>query len=478
MENKYIIGIDGGSQSTKVVIFDTKGNVICEDKEPLKPMSLPKPGIVEHPEDDLWDSLISAARRVMMKFTGDKKDIIGVGLCTIRCCKVLLKGDGTLANPVISWMDTRAYQSYQHTDPQVKYVTTTSGYITHRLTGQFVDSSAAHYASQFPIDLNTWEWSKDPQVIKNIGIPREMLFDLKMPGEVLGHVTEKASQATGIPAGLPVVATANDKGAEALGAGKMDAGTVLVSLGTYITSMMYAPDNVSNTQNCWINLSCIPNRYLYESAGIRRGMWSESWVKNLLGEELITKARLLNISVEDYLTNSMKHIPAGSDGLMTILDWLAPGDAPYKKGMMIGFDGRHGAVHIYRSVLEAIALTMKNNIDPMVKELGIDLKQLVISGGGSNNPVFMQIFSDIFGVPTVRNVVNNAAGMGSAICAAVALGVYPDFDNAIANMIRIRDRFEPNADNHHLYTRLNDEVYKNITGYTDEILKKSYPIFG
>lgn len=50
MSKKYILGIDGGSQSTKIVIFDTDGNIICEGKESLKPMIYRKPGYVEHPD--------------------------------------------------------------------------------------------------------------------------------------------------------------------------------------------------------------------------------------------------------------------------------------------------------------------------------------------------------------------------------------------------------------------------------------------
>jgi sugar (pentulose or hexulose) kinase len=55
--NKYLIGVDSGSQSTKVYIYDQDGNVVCGASEPLKPMMSRKPGYVEHPGDDLWDSL-------------------------------------------------------------------------------------------------------------------------------------------------------------------------------------------------------------------------------------------------------------------------------------------------------------------------------------------------------------------------------------------------------------------------------------
>lgn len=476
MGRKYIIGIDGGSQSSKVTIFDQDGNVVCEGKKALRPMHLPKPGIVEHPDDDLWDSIVVACNRAMERFPGDKKDIIGIGLCTIRFCRVLLKEDGTLAQPVMSWMDERVSRPYEHTNPEVKYVTTTSGYITHRFTGKFNDT-AANYQGMWPINTDTWQWSTDEAAYKYFQIPREMLFNLQNPGTILGYVTEEAAKATGIPAGIPVVATANDKAVEALGTGLIDNRTALISLGTYIAAMVHGQDNLKNTKMFWTNFASMPNSYLYESNGIRRGMWTVSWFKDLLGKEYAEGAFREGMSPEERLNREASHVPAGSEGLMTILDWLAPTDKPYKKGVMIGFDARHKRAHIYRSILEGIALTMKNHTDDMCSELNIKLNHITISGGGSNSDLLMQIFADVFGLPASRNVVNSAAGLGAAICVAVAVGEYASFEEAVRNMVKIRDTFRPNMDNHAVYSEMNEKVYKHITKYTDEVMKRSYPIF-
>ncbi|MCG8541705.1 MAG: sugar kinase [Clostridia bacterium] len=476
MKKKYIVGVDGGSQSSKVVIFDLEGNIVCQGNQSLRPMSLREPGIVEHPDDDLWDSILVACKEAMDSFSGDVKDIIGLGLCTIRFCRVLLKEDGTLAQPVLSWMDARVSRPHEHVNPLVKYVTTTTGYITHRFTGEFNDT-AANYQGQWPIDTDTWQWSEDPKIFKHFNIPREMLFNLQMPGTILGYVTEKAAVLTGIPAGIPVVTTANDKAVEALGAGLMGEKTGLISLGTYIASMVQGKENPKNVANFWTNFASIPNKYLYESYGIRRGMWTVSWFKDLLGNEISLKAESLGISPEEYLNREAEKTPPGSDGLMTVLDWLAPTDKPFKKGLMIGFDARHTRAHIYRSILEAIALTIKNCADAMCGELNIELEDIIVSGGGSNSNLFMQIFADVFGIPASRNVVNGSASLGSAICVAVALGVYNNYEAAIKNMVRMGDTFQPNKENTDLYRKMNNEVYKNITSYTDEIFKKSYPIF-
>ncbi|MGL5357321.1 MAG: FGGY-family carbohydrate kinase [Cetobacterium sp.] len=476
MKNKYIVGIDGGSQSTKVTIFDLKGNVVCEGKQNLNPYHLPSPGVAEHPGDDLWDSTIIATKKALANFKGDKKDIIGVGVCSIRCCKVYLKEDGTLAQPVMSWMDKRAYAPYEDENPDVKYVVTTSGYMNHRFTGQKVDTSGNYVAGGWPFNFDKWNWSENEEDFKNLNLKKEMLFELKNPGTIVGYTTKEIESLMGLPAGLPVVQTSNDKAVEALGVGAIKDDTLLVSLGTYITSMIHAKQKSDGGNYHWTNAGNMPSSYLYESSGIRRGMWTVSWLRNLLGKEVVESAKNLNISPEEYMNKEAEKVPAGSDGLMTILDWLAPNDALYKRGMMIGFDGHMGSAHMYRSILEAIAFTMKNNADAMTNELQINVKNLVISGGGSNSDLFMQIFADVFGKPTVRNVVNGAAAMGTAISTAVALGIYKTYEEAVTNMVKVKDTFEPNLKNTELYDELNEKVYKQVTNHTDNVLKKSFEI--
>lgn len=69
---------------------------------------------------------------------------------------------------------------------------------------------------------------------------------------------------------------------------------------------------------------------------------------------------------------------------------------------MIGFDGRHTRGHIYRSILEAVAMTMKRHVTDMCNEVGTTINKLIITGGGSNSDLFMQIFADVFDIPIVR----------------------------------------------------------------------------
>jgi sugar (pentulose or hexulose) kinase len=253
--------------------------------------------------------------------------------------------------------------------------------------------------------------------------------------------------------------------------------TALISLGTYIGGMVYGEKNVTDAKTFFTNLASIPYHYLYESGGIRQDMWTVSWFGNLFGEDVFKKAQSHGISPEEVLNREAQKIAAGSDGLMTVPEWLAPPEKPFKNGIMIGFHGRHTRAHMHRSLLDAISLTMKNHIDAMCTELNIDLDRIIVSGGGSSGGLFMQIFSDVFGIPAVRNAVNGAAGLGSGICAAVAVGAYDQFSTAIEKMVRIKELFHPVEENTVVYDKMNNGIYKHITSFTDPILEKSHPIF-
>jgi xylulokinase len=465
----YLLAIDNGSQSTKVTVFDPRGHALASASRRLEPYDTSVPGHAVHPGDDIWDSIQEACRDVMARFSGDPADIAAVGLCTIRFCRALLTADGSLAEPVLSWMDERVSRPYQPSNPQTRYITTSSGYITHRLTGQFLDT-AANYEGVWPIDHDTATWSSDPAAYAATGMPRAMLFDLVPPGGRLGEVTPAAARATGIPAGLAVYATANDKAVEALGSGLEDDGTVLLSLGTYIAAMTIGSSSSGADGSYWANFAARPGRYLYESTGIRRGMWTVSWYRSVLegwqGEE--PPAGIVRL--EDALNAEASQLAPGSNGLLTLPDWLAPGHAIWRRGALLGFDGSQGRAHIYRSILEGIALTMTNNTAAMEHALGRRLSPVLVSGGGSRSDLMMQIVADVFDRPARRTTVNDAAGLGAAICAAVGRGIYPDWDQATAAMVRVGDEFAPDPGAARAYQKIN-QVYAALTTFTDPLFR-------
>ncbi|MGA1555256.1 MAG: FGGY-family carbohydrate kinase [Ilumatobacteraceae bacterium] len=490
-----VVGIDCGSQSAKVAVLAADGTLVAHGQRVLRPMSRPTHGVVVHPDDDLWDATIEATRAAMEMLSSigrHSSEVAAVGLCSIRCCKVFTDADGELVEPVISWMDDRAYRPYVpllpdgRPDPRSVWATTTSGYLMRRLTGEADDTAANCIEMQWPIDADGVDWSADDTVIGRYGLTREVLGRLVQPGEVGGRVTADAASLTGLPVGVPVVHTANDKAVEALGSGAVSDRSVVLSLGTYICAMTHGspPSTTPGAPAAyWTNPACLPGRWLFESAGVRRGMWTVTWLLDLIGPEFADRAVVEGVSREQLLEREAASTPPGSDGLLTVLDWLAPTDHPYRKGSMLGFDARHTRGHLFRSVLEAIALTMRGHVVAMLDELGRPLGpdvELIVTGGGASGDLFMQIIADVFGVPARRLRLHSGsspASVGAAACAAAAVGLHPSIDDAALAMAPSHERVEPRPEPQALYGRIAGELEPHLRDATDPLYRRSYPLF-
>ncbi|MEM8925888.1 MAG: FGGY-family carbohydrate kinase [Actinomycetota bacterium] len=465
-ERRYVIGLDVGTQSAKVVIFDDAGDVVAEGHRALQPMEIPAPNRAVHPGDDLWESTVAALAAAVERFTAaghDLQAIEAMGICIIRCCRALLRADGSLAHPVISWMDERLDHPHAHEAQygpidDVSHVTTSSGYIGLRLTGERRDT-CANLIGWWPVDDLALDWSDDAEQWQACKLRRDQVFDLVQPGEQLGAVTAEVAAATGLPAGLPVVATAHDKAVEALGSGALEPGVGLVSLGTYIAAMTHGERYVADAESFWTFQASLPSRYLHECWGVRRGMWSVSWFANEFGAAAVAAAEAAGRttagrSIEELLDDEARLVPAGSEGLLTVHDWAAPPHAPFRKGAVIGFDGRHGRAHLYRSVLEGVALRLKNHMDPMAAELRQPFTELIVSGGGANSEVMMQILADVHGVPASRNRLRSSASIGCAVNAGLFTGIWSTAREATSALVERDDTFHPIAEHVERYGEL------------------------
>ncbi|WP_282853186.1 FGGY-family carbohydrate kinase [Gulosibacter sediminis] len=417
-----IVGIDCGSQSAKVTVFRGDGEVVAQGRAALRPYVAGGAGEWMHPDDDVWDAVARASRAAMGELPVDAA-IAAVGLCGIRFCRAVLRRDGTLARPMMSWMDVRVGRPHVAESADEFFVTTCSGYLTHRLTGQAVDT-AGNYLGAWPVDVARGSWL-GADALAAFGVAREQLFGLVQPGESLGFVTAAASAATGLPAGVAVFATSNDKAVEAIGAGLADTRAALVSLGTYVTGMVVGDAFAPDGDAFWVNAAAEPGRFLFESEGIRRGMWTVSWLRDLFGD-----------ADEESLTRLAADAPAGSGGLVAVLDWLAPDAHPEWRGAFIGFDGSQHRGELFRAVLEAIAFTMHRNVVAAALELGRPVDSVILSGGGAKNPLLVELFAALFGVAVRVPELTDSAGLGAAMCAAVGSGLHSDFAAAGRAMVR------------------------------------------
>ncbi len=464
----YFLAIDGGSQSTKVSVVDEAGHVDASSRAPLQPYQLGPGGRAVHPGDDLWDTLVDGCRASWRRSSGGAEAITAVALCSIRFCRALMDESGRLTEPVLSWMDDRVSQPLAEPDPVVSTVAGAGGYLTFRLTGERRDS-AASYHGMWPIDSLTRRWSSSPRELARTGMQRRMLPDLVDPGGLLGTVTAAGTAATGLPVGCPVFATANDKAVEALGVGLRDQDTTVLSLGTYVAAMTVGDHRAGQCDDYWVNAAAIPGLSLCESAGIRRGMWTLTWLRQLVTAG--AQGTVDEDALQRRLTVGAAQVPAGCDGLMVIPDWLAPGNAKHRRGVILGLQASHGAPHLYRAVLEGIALTMAGHTEAMEAALGTAPGRLIVSGGGSSSDLMMQIVADVFARPAQRAGVPDAVAVGATICAAVGSGVHVDFETAMAAMTRPGQVFEPVPENQDRYAELRS-TFAALPEFTDPMFRR------
>ena len=82
-----------------------------------------------------------------------------------------------------------------------------------------------------------------------------------------------------------------------------------MSLGTYIAAMVHGDVNYKSPRNFWTNFASVPKRYLYESNGVRRGMWTVTWFLDLLGDEVAERAQSLGLTREEYIEREAAAVP-------------------------------------------------------------------------------------------------------------------------------------------------------------------------
>ena len=200
-----------------------------------------------------------------------------------------------------------------------------------------------------------------------------------------------------------------------------------------------------------------------------------SWFKKHFAAEEEIEAEKRGLSVEAVLNEKLKCVPAGCDGLILQPYWNAGLDTPDARGAIIGFKDLHTRIHIYRSIIEGINYALMEGMEKIEKKSGRKIKNIMVSGGGSQSDIICQITSDMFNLPVHRIQTYETSGLGAAIIGFVGLGIYKTFEEAIEKMVHYKDTFMPDKENAQIYNKLYKKAYKrlypNIRGLYREINK-------
>jgi sugar (pentulose or hexulose) kinase len=499
MAKEYILAIDNGTQSVRALIFDLRGNLVYKTRVILEPYYSREPGWAEQDADYYWKSLCQACQMLWQESPVPKDAIAGVTITTQRSTLINVDKEGRPLRPAMVWLDQRrtnglkpvgglwglAFKvsgmaetvAYLQAEAESNWIKThqpeiwdktykflfLSGYLTYCLTGRFVDSVGCQ-VGYVPFDYkkkrwaSSWNWKWQVTQVES-----HMLPELVDPAGLMGQVTRRAAEETGIPEGLPVIAAAADKACEVIGAGCLQPHIGCLSYGTTAT--------INTTQYKYVEAiplippypSPVPNAYTLEIQ-IYRGYWMVSWFKDQFAhfEKQIAAER--GVETETIIEELLYKVPPGSMGLILQPYW-SPGikvPGPEAKGAVIGFGDVHNRAHLYRAILEGLAYALREGKEREEKRSGINITELRVAGGGSQSNAAMQITADIFGLPTARPHIYETSGLGAAIDAAVGLKLHPDFKTAVAEMTRIGQFFEPDWTTHKIYDQLYKRVYKKM----------------
>jgi xylulokinase len=158
----------------------------------------------------------------------------------------------------------------------------------------------------------------------------------------------------------------------------------------------------------------------------------------------------------DELNRMAEEVPAGALGLL-FAPYLTgernPHPDPYARGGFIGLTLRHGLPHMVRATMEGIAYGMRDQFE-LLRSLGVNPAEAVVTGGATNSPVWLQLTTDIMGVPLYTINTNEGSAFGAAILAAVGTGAYGSVQEACRQMVRKVETVHPSpatADYQRLY---------------------------
>lgn len=181
---------------------------------------------------------------------------------------------------------------------------------------------------------------------------------------------------------------------------------------------------------------------------------SYSYIKNALCQEEIKQAEEIGESVYEVLNRLVMQSPAGAKGLVFLpymLGERSPRWNPDTSGSFLGIRMEHEKCDYVRAVLEGVAM----NLDVILKaqKEHMEIKELILTGGGAKGDVLAQILADVLGVTLHRlDNVETATSIAAAVIAGVGVGAFEDF-SVVEQFVKTDKTFYPNAENREIYER-------------------------
>ena len=511
IQSSFILTIDIGTQSIRCSLFNIQGIIVKKNQVSLKKYTSSNIGYMEQDADYFWNIIIKSIQEILVSNKLYSNNLIGISVTTQRLSMLPVDKEGKPLRKVIFWQDKRSndiftvykklplyfriainfvglkktvqyFISKAHSnwisqnEPNIwsqvyKYIPL-STYIIYKLSNQFVDSSSS-LVGYIPLDYKNKKWgNRFYWKWKATGLNINQLPKVVEPGTIIGYLSDTIKKILNISDDIPIVASGSDKACEALGNGCLEDNVAALSLGTGISLIVSNKKYISAEKWLPAYPAALPNYYNTEYF-IYSGFETVTWFKNEFAFQEVQFAKQENKIVEAYFDTFLENTPVGNLGLL-----FHPIASSGKKGInklqgqggFIGLTREHTKENIYRAIIEGFFYEIKYGKYILEKRNNNKkIKNIYVSGGGSQSSLILQIAADILGIPIISLSTHETSSVGAMINVAVALNKYENYFTAVENIIKKNQIFYPNLQNYQLYNKIYKKKYLKIS----KLMKKN-----
>ena len=433
------------------------------------------------------------------------EEIAGVGIDGQSWSAIAIDKDGKVLTNTPIWMDTRAQSIcdrlnedigadeifrvagnslqpsyttakilwYKENLPEVYRKThkilQSNSYIAFKLTGQISQDLSQGYGLHC-FDMRTGQW--DEEMCKKLGIPREFLPEIVPSDQIIGTVTKKAAEESGLAEGTPVAAGGLDAACGTLGAGVIHAGETQEQ-GGQAGGMSICMEQYQADPRLILGFHVIPGKWLLQGGTTGGGGVMRWFEREFADYERLMKEQT-GVSSLDQLNEIAEKVDPGCDGLV-FLPYMAgersPIWDPHAKGVFYGLDFSKTKGHMVRACMEGVAFSLRHNLETAEKA-GAEADILRAMGGSANSLLWTQIKSDITGKAMAVPASDTATTLGAALLAGVGTGFYKDYEEAVSQTVKVTRTHQPDPEKKAVYDK-NYETYLELYRSLSGLMKKS-----
>ena len=486
---QLLLGIDVGTQSLRAVVVDLHGHTVATGITPIE-TTYPYPTWAEQQPSAWWLAASDAIRHALAEENIAPEQIAGIGIDCTACTVVALDVLGEPLRPGLLWMDQRAFQEAEEIsrtgDPVLRFV---SGRVSpewmlpkalwlkrnepeiydraYRIV-ECTDWMMFRLTGEWTLSLNhvavKWNYAR-PDGGWPLGLLNAVgLSDLlgKWPEKIVplgrgdGKLSKKAAGELGLCAGIPVGQGGIDAYLGMLGMGATRDGDVAVIVGSSTCHLAQSCQGVfgSGAAGCYPDATA-PGLYTLEAGQTATGSILDWYRRHFAGNQQ-AEAQQRNVSIFEVLDELATAVPPGAQGLIVRDDWQgnrSPYKNPTARGVITGLSLAHGPGHIIRAIYEATACGTRHILED-ASAYGLQVERIFMGGGGARSALWLQIHADLLKKPIQLPREKESCALGAAMAAAVAAGIYSNFNEAASAMVAIDREVEPNSANSGIYNEL------------------------